>query len=95
MPAFYTLITEIEVPRPGHDDGFYYPSIEIEFGCEPGPRPFSDEPPMMPDIWVRGARVVDNGGLHLTSGEAEVLATEYLDSIDGAEHAARTAGCLV
>ena len=95
MITFHTLTAEIEVPRPNNNDGFYDPTIEIEFGCAPGPRSAAGEVPLLPDLWVRGARVLDGGGMHLTSEDAEVLAIEYLDSMHGTEHAAFVSGDLV
>lgn len=86
MTDSYDMIIEIEAAHP--TDGWFYPTLEITFGYEPGPRAYSDERPAAPTIWFEGARLIDNGGVDMTPDDIAALARDYIDSPWGQERAA-------
>lgn len=82
----YTLTTQIEVPHPTED--FCYPTIEIEFGYDPGPRTFSDEPPAAGDVWLVSARLIEEDPDAVIAAPRDVVADwarSYLESDYGRE----------
>jgi len=88
----YTLTTQIEVPHPTED--FCYPTIEIEFGYEPAPRCYDDEPPAAADVWLVSARLAGDDPDAAINPTPDVIAgwaRSYLESDHGYENAVATA----
>ena len=88
----YMLRAQIEVPHPTED--FCYPTIEIEFGYEPAPRCYDDEPPAAPDVWLVSARLAEDDYDAVIAAPRDVVAgwaRSYLESDHGYEDAVATA----